>query len=182
MVNTLGCWKHFPKDSSRQGVWLCLTFNTIAGKILANNLFWRNLYLKPSPPAWVTMEVFDSNLACLPALLATVLPLALDIPKSYTVVKHSILIWSQFRKNFGLQLVSLKSPKTANYVFAPSMADDAFKIWHRKGLSCFEELYMDNCFASFSQLTETFGLAKPHFFTFFANQEFCTALNGPILL
>ena len=118
------------------------------------------------------MEVCASNPVSLPTLLGAALPLTSDIPKSNPVVKHSLLIWGQFRKSFGLQLFSLKSPIAANHLFAPSMADGAFKIWHRKGLKCFDDLYIDNCFLSFSQLTETFGIAKTHFFRFLQIRDF----------
>lgn len=145
-------------------------------------LFWRHFHLEPTSPAWVTMEVCASNPVSLPALLGAALPLASDIPKSNPVVKHSLLIWGQFRKSFGLQLFSLKSPIAANHLFAPSMADGAFNIWHRKGLRCFEDLYIDNCFASFSQLTETFWHCQNPLFQIFTNQDFYTALNDPISL
>ncbi len=52
------------------------------------------------------------------------------------------------------------------------MVDGAFKIWHRKGLKYFDDLCIDNCFVSFSQLTETFGMAKTHFFRFLQIRDF----------
>lgn len=58
------------------------------------------------------------------------------------------------------------------------MADGAFKIWHRKGLKCFDDLYIDNSFASFSQMTETFGIAKTHFFRFLQIRDFIQHLTA----
>ena len=140
-------------------------------------LYWKNFHLDPSSPAWVTMDVCASNPVSLPILLGAPLPLTSDIPQSNPVVKHSLLIWGQFRRSFGLQLFLLKSPIAANHLFAPSMADGAFKIWHRKGLKCFDDLYIDNCFVSFSKLNETFGIANTHFFRFLQIRDFIQCLT-----
>lgn len=48
--------------------------------------------------------------------------------------------------------------------FSPSMLDGSFKSWSDKGITCFKDLFIDNLFASFEQLTLRFGFTKSDFF------------------
>ncbi len=108
------------------------------------------------------MEVGASSPVSLPALSGTALSLATGVPNSNPVVKHSLQIWAQFRRNFGLQSFSFQSP--TEHLFAPSMADDAFQIGHRKVLTCIDDLLIDNIFASLSQSAEIFDITSTHHF------------------
>lgn len=68
------------------------------------------------------------------------------------------------QEKFGLQTSSLLSLIGANHLFAPSMVDGTFKIWHKKGLKCVDFRFVYNHFPSFSQLSEIFGITKHTFF------------------
>lgn len=57
------------------------------------------------------------------------------------------------------------------------MADGTFKIWKKKCLKRFDDLYIDNHFTSFSQLTEAFGIAKTHFFRFLQVRNYIQRLT-----
>ncbi len=79
-------------------------------------------------------------------------------------MKHSLRIWTQFRRSFGFKDPSLLSPVARNHFFLPSMQDGSFRSWSDKGITCFKDLFIDNLFASFEQLVSHFGLTKSDFF------------------
>lgn len=97
-------------------------------------LYWMHFHLDSTSPVWVSMEVHASNLVSLPALLGAALPLSSNNSCSNPMVKHSLCIWAQFRKHFGLQNFSLKTPIASNNFVMPSIIDSAFKIWYNKNL------------------------------------------------
>ena len=142
-------------------------------------VFWVHFHLDDSAPFWVTMESSAISPLSLSALLSAALPLSSAIPNSGPVIKHSLRIWTQFRKNFGLQNLSLFSPIAGNHLFAPSTEDGAFKIWLKKGLKYICDLFINDLFASFSQLTKK---SVKCFFPIYANQAFYTEVNSPISL
>lgn len=45
-------------------------------------------------------------------------------------------------------------------------------MWRKKGISIFKDLYIDNTFASFNQLSLTFHLPKSHLFRYFQIRDF----------
>ena len=142
-------------------------------------VIWVHIHLDDSAPVWVTMESSAISPLSLSALLSAALPLSSAIPNSGPVIKHSLRIWTQFRKNFGLQNLSLFSPIAGNHLFAPSTEDGAFKIWLKKGLKYICDLFINDLFASFSQLTKK---SVKCFFPIYANQAFYTEVNSPISL
>lgn len=140
-------------------------------------LYWRHFHLESTPPVWVTIEAHAGGTTSLPALLGAPLPLASSIPSSSPVVKQSLKIWSQFRKTLGLQAFSLLSPIAANHLFAPSVADAAFNVWHKKGVKCFADLYIDGQFSSFSQLATKFGIVSTQFFRFLQVRHYVQSMT-----
>ena len=83
------------------------------------------------------------------------------------IVGHSLRIWKQFKRSYGIQTISILSPCNSNPAFPPSMKDNAFGIWHKKGIAVFKDLYIGKTFASFSQLSLNFQLPKSHLFRYF---------------
>ncbi|CAI5657319.1 unnamed protein product [Oreochromis niloticus] len=141
-------------------------------------LYWRHYHLEPSPPVWVAMESYLSGKISLPATLGSSLPLASPLPSNNRVVQQSLRIWSQFRQSLGLRAFSLQSPVAANHLFVPSMADNAFHIWHRKGLKSFADLYEDRQFVSFSQISTKFGIAAAQFFRFLQVRHYVQSVTA----
>ena len=83
------------------------------------------------------------------------------------VVCHSLKIWSQFRKRYGLVSMSVYSPITANHLFPPSLQDNTFTCWLRNGVVNIKMLYKDAIFMSFDQVRQEFSLPAHHFFRHF---------------
>lgn len=108
----------------------------------------------------------------IPALLGSSLPLPSLRSIRNPVVKHSLKIWAQFRKHFGFHSFSLLSPIASNFLFKPSCQDSAFQEWHRKGIVCFKDLFIDNSLASFEQLSRKFSLPKSNFFRYLQARHF----------
>ncbi len=131
---------------------------------IRNTLDWWHYHLLPNKPSWVDMELHAHKQISLPALLATKLQLISYTFVDCPVVKHSLRIWTQFRRSFGFKDPSLLSPVARNHFFLPSMQDGSFRSWSDKGITCFKDLFIDNLFASFEQLVSHFGLTKSDFF------------------
>lgn len=98
---------------------------------------------------------------------------------SNPIASHTLRIWSQFRKYFGLQEASILSPVTSNIAFTPSNTDTAFLLWHRNGIRCIKDLFSNNTFLSFEQLRQRFNLPRTHFFRYlqirhFTQKKFCS--------
>ena len=88
------------------------------------------------------------------------------------IVASSIKIWTQFRRYFGLQTLSIGAPLAANPIFPPSLLDSTFSIWARLGIKTLRDLYVDSIFASFQQLIDKFLLPKGHFFRYLQVRNF----------
>lgn len=106
---------------------------------------------------------FSSCQHHLGSVVCAALPLLGNNLSSYIIVNQSIRIWAQFRRHFGLQGPIL-SPIKSNHVFIPSCADPAFTLWFNKGIRSIHNLYIEDIFASFSQLSRTYDLPKNNFF------------------
>ncbi len=126
---------------------------------IRNTLYWWHYHLLPNKPSWVDMELHAHEQISLLALLATKLQLISYTFVDCPVLKHSLRIWTQFRKSFGFKDPSLLSPVARNHFFLPSMQDGSFRSWSDKGIQ-----FINNLFASFEQLVSHFGLTKSDFF------------------
>lgn len=136
------------------------------------------------PPDWLVMERNSVK----PVSLAALLYSPIQCPtKKYTknrTVHISLKIWIQLKKHFGLQLYSYNAPLAENHVFLPSLTDRAFLVWHTHGIRTFKDLFINNVFASFQQLSTKFSLPKQHFFRYlqvrsFVHSTFSTFPNLP---
>ena len=76
------------------------------------------------------------------------------------VVLHSVKIWNQFRRSFSFTDLSQATPITKNHMFAPSLIDDVFNGWSRRGMVSLSDLYIDSNFASFEQLVQRYLIPK----------------------
>ena len=86
-----------------------------------------------SLPVWVHLEKAGSRLP-LHSALCSQLPLPLTSVGACPIVSLSLKIWSQVRKNFGLQGPSVLTPLLKNHIFTPSSSGIAFRAWHNKGV------------------------------------------------
>lgn len=134
--------------------------------------FWTFFYDRTGRPGWVDMELNSVKDLSILALIRSSLPVPSHISFINPVVRQSLKIWAQFRKHFNLLSFSLSSPILYNPVFPPSLFDPVFQEWHRQGIRCFRDLFIDNYFASFEQLSTKFNLSKTHFFRYLQARHF----------
>lgn len=128
--------------------------------------YWLQLDTLDSPSAWLVIEANSFCSVSLKALLYSSIHCSTSSYTKNMIVKTSPRVWVQFKCYFGLQTFSALVPLAANLVFLPSVTDDAFSVWSRYGIKTFRDLYIDNVFASFQQLSGKFSLPKNHFFFF----------------
>lgn len=82
------------------------------------------------------------------------------------MINNSLRVWLQISKAFKLPNTSLLAPVCRNHAFKPSLLDPVFTGWARKGILTLRDLYIDNNFATFPQLTEKYDLPASHFFRY----------------
>lgn len=97
-------------------------------------------------------------------------------------VKTTLKVWNQFRRHFGFQS-SFYPPTVSNPAFPPSMADGVFSTWSTLGIKRFRDLYINNTFATFEQLSVKFSLPKHTFFRFLQIRSYIRSVDPqfPIL-
>jgi len=120
-------------------------------------------------PEWVKIETQGLPFH---SLVTSQLPLAIRTSYINPVISHTLKIWTQFRKQFGLQKVSLMAPIVSNHLFTPAQLDLSFHAWHGNGIRVVKDLYIEGVFASFAQLAEKFGLPQSHHFRYFQIRDF----------
>lgn len=118
------------------------------------------------------MEAFSTKPASLTALIHSPLKFSSSPYSKNAIVKSTLRIWKQFRRHFGLQTFSFLAPISANLVFHPSLIDRAFSLRSDSGIETFGDLYLDNTFAYFQQLSEKFSLPRHHFFRYLQIRSF----------
>ena len=72
--------------------------------------------------------------------------------------------------------MSLSSPVALNHCFLPSTLDTAFNVWHRRGLKCFNDFFIDNIFASFTELSKKCNLPNSHLFRHFQIRDYVKSI------
>ncbi|XP_059823292.1 protein N-lysine methyltransferase METTL21A isoform X1 [Hypanus sabinus] len=130
-------------------------------------------------PCWVSLETKSVSAYALGSILGTSLPFALSkLPKRIDnpIVKHTLCIWFQFRRFFGLTQFVLNSPIVSNCFFHPSIIDQVYSAWKTKGLLRFSDLFLDNCFMSFEQLSNKYNLPRFHFFRYLQIRHFLSSV------
>lgn len=124
-------------------------------------------------PAWLHIEPAGCGKTSLSALLGAALPLELRTYKCNPLIYHSLRIWVQCRKRFGLALMLIRSPICSNHMFPPSMINSALKIWYSNGIHSLKDLYINYIFASFTQLKELFNIPPTHFSVIYKSPISC---------
>lgn len=127
-----------------------------------------------------------SSLYSLSALLSASLPSVVNNVSGNIIITQSLCILKQFKKCLGAQNISLYSPIVNNHLFRPSLLDRGFQTWHDKGIHSISDLYIDNSFASFEQLSTKYKLPNSHFFRYlqirdFVKKKFSNFPNTPPL-
>ena len=137
-------------------------------------LYWLHCHygLSDWVPTWVKLEEALCRPMSLEALACAPLPMPSLKPDCGPVVSQSLRIWKQFKRCYGIKAISIFSPCNNNPAFPPSLHDDAFEVWRRKGIAVFKDLYIDKTFASFAQLSLNFQLPKTHLFRYFQIRDF----------
>lgn len=138
---------------------------------IRNMLYWLRTTTVETP-AWLRIESAHCGKSSLPALLGLALPLELYVYKHNPLIYHSLRIWVQCRKRFGLHSISIQSPVCSNHMFPPSLIDSVFKIWNSNGIHSLKDLYVNEIFASFTQLTQKFNILPTHFFRYLQIRNF----------
>ena len=134
--------------------------------------FWSYFHNRSDCPSWMSLELGSAKNFSVPALLGSKFPFPSDRLIDNPVVRHTLRVWAQFRRHFGLSDFCLLSPISANHLFQPSLLDPTFQEWRRLGLERFRDLFTDNSFLSFQQITEKFNLPKHHFFRYIQIRHF----------
>lgn len=126
--------------------------------------YWLQYEAFEPPPTWLVIESNSAKPVSLKALLHSPIHSSTSPYTKNVIVKTSLRIWVQFRRYFGLQSFSTYAPLAANHAFPLSLTDGLFLRWEKLGINTFKDLYIDNVFASFQQLSERFSLPRQHFF------------------
>uniref|UniRef100_A0A673FPW0 Reverse transcriptase domain-containing protein n=1 Tax=Sinocyclocheilus rhinocerous TaxID=307959 RepID=A0A673FPW0_9TELE len=134
--------------------------------------YWLNQLQLQCSPMWLTMEVTSCLPTTLTALLHSPINCSYSLFTKNVVVKTSLRIWRQFRRFYGLQAFSMSVPIASNFVFPPSMMDRTFSQWATYGISTFKDLYIDDVFASFQQLSDKFSMPQNNFFRYLQVRSF----------
>lgn len=114
-------------------------------------------------PDWLLIESNSCRPISLSALLCSSIPLHPPQSCQNPVVLHSLKIWSQFHKHYGLVSMSIFAPVMANHLFPASLLDNAFIQWFKNGVLNIKTLYKDSIFMSFDQVRQTFALPAHSF-------------------
>ena len=135
-------------------------------------LYWLHDVSASDAPAWLHIEASSTARISLSALLCSSIPLHFLPTCQNPVVLHSLKIWSQFRKRYGLVSMSTYAPIAANHLFPASLLDNVFDQWFRKGVLNMRSLYENNIFMSFDQVKNKFALPTHHFFRYLQVRHF----------
>lgn len=133
---------------------------------------WLHAHLQQTGPAWLPMDAASCQPTSLQSQICSSLSLSVSQFSNNPLLKHSLLMWTQFRQPLGFQSISMLSPTVANHHFVPSGSDPSFHTWHRNGLKCLKDLYIDSNFASFEQLSLKCNKPRTHFFCCLQIQNF----------
>lgn len=134
--------------------------------------FWLCSHPEKNMPVWLMMEHSSCRSASLSALVHAPISLSFNSYSNNVNVKTVLKIWKQFRRRYGLTTLSTLGPITSNPIFTPSLIDGAFNTWSSKGIKTFKDLFIDNTFATFSQLENKFSIPKTSFFRYFQIRSF----------
>lgn len=123
-------------------------------------------------PTWIVMERAD----CAPYDIGTLVLSPTKIQKAcYShnfIIHNGIRIWQQIKSRFNAKSLSFSLPIAKNPSFPPSCMDTAFSQWRELGILNIGNLFINNNFASFSQLQSQYGLHKNNFFRYLQVRDY----------
>lgn len=143
--------------------------------------YWQDSPSTDIPP-WLLIEQGASNSSLSSLLFANPATFKATVG-SHFMIHNSLRIWLQIGKAFKLPNTSFLAPVCRNHAFKPSLLDPVFTGWARKGILTLRDLYIDNNFATFTQLTEKYDLPASHFFRYLQIRNYVrsTVPNSEIL-
>lgn len=144
--------------------------------------FWLHFEGSSSPPTWIVMEFMSVKPASLSALVHAPVSHPISPYSKSIIVKSTVRIWRQFRRYFGLQAPSRVAPLAPNLLFDPSLLDEAFSSWQAQGIKTIKDLYNDDIFSSFQQLSERLALPKNNFFRYLQIRSFVRTVYPVFLI
>ena len=124
-------------------------------------------------PPWCRFEAQSCGSSSAMALLTSSIPTNLSGHTNNPVVSSTLKIWYQFRRHFKFTSASTLAPLLGNHLFRPALSDPTFSVWHEKGLRTLRELYKDNTFRRFTDISSKFELPTSHLFRYF-QIRYCT--------
>lgn len=120
--------------------------------------YWWLYHLNVNCLAWVAMEGSACQQTSLSGFMGAALLALGHRPTNNPVANDALRVWVQFRRNMWLQeRIPVTVSPIAVHLFAPSMQLSST-------LHCFQDLFVENTFASFQQVSEKFSLPNSHFF------------------
>lgn len=137
--------------------------------------YWLQLPNVEQSAAWVNMEATSCKPSSLPALLYSPRTCSTVRYTKNILVRTTLKIWKQFKLHFDITPSLLHGPINQNHSFPPSLMGKAFSAWVQAGITSFSDLYIDETFASFQQLTERFSLGRNNFFQYLQIRSFIQA-------
>ncbi len=135
-------------------------------------VFW----VQDSSLPWCNLEAKSCVSSSLPAMVFSSLPMSLSHYTDNPIVCSSLKTFFQFRRHFKFTSASTMAPIHKNHLFLPPFSDSVFALWEKKGLKCFEDLFINNVFASFSELSLSFNLPSSHLFRYFQIRHCASSL------
>ncbi len=134
--------------------------------------YWLQYEPFDPPPAWLVFEASSAKPVSLKALVHSPIHSSTFSYTKNVIVKTSLRVWVQFKRFFGLQTFSVYAPLAANHAFPPSLINSVFLRWTNLGIHNFKDLYVNDVFATFQQLSDEFSLPKQHFFRYLQVRSF----------
>ena len=126
-----------------------------------------------SPEAeWCRLEAGSCRQSSLAALITSKLPLSPAQFSSSPVVRATLRIWIQFRKESHLSDMSIYSPICNNTLFPAAKLDDTYKQWNQKNLTTCKDFFINNLFPDFANFASTFSIPNSSFYRYLQIRHF----------
>lgn len=87
-------------------------------------------------------------------------------------VRATLKIWKQILHRYGWHDFSLRALIHAKHIFLPSLKCTAFLTCYHKGIETFLDLFVDDSFISFQQLSSNCGILYTNFFQYLQVHDF----------
>lgn len=142
--------------------------------------YWLQSREISSSPVWLEIEAASPIPASLTSLAHSPITGPYSSFTKNVCVKTTLKIWNKFRLHYGFQTTSFLAPVASNPAFPPSMADSVFSTRSSLVIKSFRDLYINNTFATFEQLSAKFNLPISFFCQIFKDPELCSQHRAQI--